>query len=100
MYGPLGVVCLALALSNWKGLLPYIKKQADDNKEILLKQNEGNKEILLSVVDDARKERDYSRTLREREVERFLESSRLRDQAMKEALEGVAEAIREIHDRK
>ena len=86
IWGPLGVICFLLVLAIWKLLVPYIKQQADDNKQ-----------TLLSVVEDARKERDYMRVLREREVDKFLESSQKQAEIFKSSLQ---EAVRAIQDSK
>lgn len=81
IYGPLGVIAFGLGLLIWKKLLPYIEKQQIENRT-----------ILTAALEDARKERDLMRQLREKEVERFLESLRYRDEQFKE----VAEAINTV----
>ena len=77
IYGPLGVGC-AIAIVLVKVLLNYIKKQHESN------------------LEDARKERDYARQLRERETEKFLESLRMRDEKMER---GFSEIIIALHRR-
>jgi hypothetical protein len=81
LYGPLGLGFGLLVLLVWKKLLPYIEKQQADNRN-----------ILTSALEDARKERDLMRQLREREVEKFLESLRYRDTEFK----SVADAISSV----
>lgn len=81
IYGPLGVIACGLGLLIWKKLLPYIEKQQIENRT-----------ILTAALEDARKERDLMRQLREREVERFLESLRYRDAEFK----SVADAINSV----
>lgn len=81
IYGPLGLIAFGLGLLIWKKLLPYIEKQQADNRA-----------ILTSALEDARKERDLMRQLREKEVERFLESLKYRDEQFK----SVAEAINSV----
>jgi hypothetical protein len=81
LYGPLGLIVFGLAMLVWKKLLPYIEKQQADNRA-----------TLTAALEDARKERDYMRQLREREVDKFLESLRYRDAEFK----SVAEAINSV----
>jgi uncharacterized protein YecA (UPF0149 family) len=78
LYGPLGLIVGILILVIWKKLIPYIEKLQTENRT-----------ALTSALDDARKERDLMRTLREKEVEKFLESLRYRDEQFK----AVADAI-------
>ena len=78
LYGPLGLLAGILLLVIWKHLLPYIEKQQAENRA-----------ILTAALEDARKERDAERQVRIREVERFLESLKYRDEQFK----SVAEAI-------
>lgn len=79
VYGPIGVFAALLVLVIWKKLIPYIEQQQKDSKE-----------ILQGALDDARKERDLVRQLREKEVDKFIESLRYRDSEFK----AVAEAIK------
>lgn len=83
IYGPLGVTCLLLVLAVWKILLPWIQKQQATAEANLKEQ-----------IQEARSERDYVRQMREAEVNKFLDSLKLRDEKMERALNGVAEAIR------
>lgn len=76
--GPLGLVVLLLLLYYWKVVLPEQRRLHEEYKA-----------ALTSALDDARKERDNVRALREQEVTRFLESLRFRD----EKFEAVADAI-------
>lgn len=78
VWGPLGLFVGVLLLLIWKVLIPYIKQQQVDNRE-----------TLTSALEDARKERDLMRQLREKEVDKFLESLKYRDEQFK----SVAEAI-------
>ena len=84
LYGPLGLLVGILLLVIWKKLLPYIEKQQAENRA-----------ILTAALDDARKERDSERQIRVREVERFLESLKYRDDQFK----SVAEAINSVKRR-
>lgn len=52
------------------------------------------KQVLLSSVEDARKERDYMRQIRERELERFLESLKSRDDKMERGFNEIVAALR------
>lgn len=85
IYGPLGLMAFGLGLLIWKKLLPYIEQQQAENRA-----------ILTSALEDARKERDLMRQLREQEVTRFLESLRYRDEQFK----SVAEAINSVRRRR
>lgn len=89
IWGPLGVGCFLLILFVWRGLLPYIKKQQEDNKQ-----------ILTSTIEDARKERDFVRQLREVEVDKFLNSLKLRDEKMERGFQEVVHALRDLENRK
>ena len=82
--GPLGLVVLLLLLYYWRVVLPDQRRLQDEYKA-----------ALNSALDDARKERDVMRQLREQEVTKFLESLRYRDEKFK----GVADAIDAIADR-
>lgn len=85
IYGPLGVMCFLFALLIWKGLLPYIKKQHEEHVA-----------ALQSTVDDSRKERDYNRTLREKEVDKFLTSLEFRDEKMERGFNEVVRVLQDI----
>lgn len=76
--GPLGFVVGLLLLYYWKVALPEQRRLQEEYKS-----------ALTSALDDARKDRDAMRSLREKEVERFLESLRYRDEQFK----SVADAI-------
>lgn len=56
------------------------------------------KHLLTTTIDDARKERDYMRQMRERELERFIESLKLRDELMKDGFDEVLREIRNHRD--
>jgi len=83
LYGPLGLIVGLLILFIWKVLLPKIEQQQSENRT-----------ILTSALEDARNERDLMRQLREKEVDKFLESLRYRD----DKFEAIAEAV--LRDRK
>lgn len=83
-YGPLGLIIVGLALFLWKWVLPRLDKREEEYRA-----------VLLSVVDDARKERDLVRQLRETEVDKFLQSLKFRD----EQFRSVADAISEKRQR-
>lgn len=93
IWGPLGVSYLLLVLVIWKVLVPYIKQLVETNREDTRKLADDNRVVLGAVIDDARKERDYVRVLREQEVTRFIESMKLRDEIMKASMEGVTRSI-------
>ena len=76
--GPLGFIVGLLLLYYWKVVLPEQKRLQEEYKA-----------ALTSALDDARRERDAVRILREQEVTRFLESLKYRDDRFKE----VADAI-------
>lgn len=77
------VIAAFLGLIIWKVLIPMVHRQQEDTKA-----------ILLGALEDARKERDLMRQLREKEVDKFLESMKYRDQKF----EDIAEAIRESRE--
>lgn len=79
--GPLGFVCGLLLLYYWKVALPEQRRLQDEYKN-----------ALTSALDDARKDRDATRALREKEVDKFLESLRYRD----EQFTKVADAINSV----
>jgi predicted ATP-dependent Lon-type protease len=81
IWGPLGLFVGVLLILIWKKLLPDIEKQHQENRF-----------ILTAALEDARRERDLMRSLREKEVERFLESLKYRDEQFK----SVAEAISSV----
>ena len=84
VYGPIGLIIFGLALFIWKWLLPTMAKRDEEYRN-----------VLTSALDDARKERDTMRQLREKEVDRFLESLRYRDSEFR----AVADAISERRSR-
>jgi hypothetical protein len=83
IYGPLGVFC-GLAIIFVKVLLNYIKNQHREHVQVLQGQ-----------AEDARKERDYSRQLRELEVNKFIDSLKLRDEKMERGFDEVVRALQD-----
>jgi hypothetical protein len=83
IYGPLGLFC-AIAILLVSRLLKYIQKQHDEHVE-----------AVQGIAEDARKERDYSRQLREQEVNRFIESLRFRDEKMERGFDEIVRALQE-----
>lgn len=77
------VIAAFLGLIIWKVLIPMVNKQQEDTKT-----------ILLSALEDARKERDLMRQLREKEVDKFLDSMKHRD----EKFNSIVEAIRDSRE--
>lgn len=80
IYGPLGLIVFGLAVFIWKKLLPKIEQREAEYRS-----------MMQSVVDDARKERDLSRQTREREVDKFLDSLRYRDEQFKTIADAISE---------
>jgi F0F1-type ATP synthase membrane subunit b/b' len=80
LWGPLGLIVLGLAFFIWKYLLPALEKQRAEYKA-----------ALDSALEDARRERDYARLQREKEVDKFLESLRYRDEQFKSVADAIAE---------
>lgn len=80
LYGPLGLIVFGLALVVWKKLLPKIDQRETEYRA-----------MMISVVEDARKERDLSRQAREREVDKFIESLKFRDQEFKSVADAISE---------
>src|SRR5689334_1398800 len=65
------------------------------------KQQQAEKDAdLKATIEDARKERDYMRGVREREVEKFLESLRFRDEKMERGFNEVVVALRDLKEGK
>lgn len=95
IYGPLGLISLVVIALVWKGLLPYIKKQHEEHVESLETAKTEQVSALTSVIDDARKERDYTRLLREKEVDKFIDSLRLRDEKMERGFNEIVRALQE-----
>ena len=83
--GPLGLVVVLLLLYYWKVVLPEQRRLHQEYKE-----------ALTSALDDARRDRDAVRLLREKEVDKFLESLRYRD----EQFQSVADAISNVRTRR
>lgn len=52
------------------------------------------KNMVLGTIEDARKERDYMRTQREKEAQAFIASLNVRDELMKKGFEEVLHEIR------
>lgn len=84
IYGPLGLFVGFLMLVIWKALIPRIDKQQEQHVQ-----------FIIATLDDARTERDKMRELREREVDKFIQSLKFRDEEFK----AVAEAIKERRNR-
>lgn len=82
-YGPLGVFC-AIAILLVTRLLRYIQRQHEEH----IKLSQG-------LAEDARKERDYVRSLREQEVNKFIESLRFRDERMERGFDEVVRTLQE-----
>lgn len=85
LWGPFGIIVAGLTAFIWKRLLPDLEKQ-----------QQAYREVLTSALDDARKERDQERLLRQQELSRYMESMRYRDEQFKE----VAEAINSLKVRR
>jgi hypothetical protein len=63
LWGPFGLIVVGLILFIWKKLLPDQEKQRAEYQT-----------ALNSALDDARRERDYARQQREKEVDKFIQS--------------------------
>lgn len=74
-YGPLGVIFVIAVLGVVAG-------------------GRMARNLVLGALDDARKERDYARLQREKEVERFIGSLEKRDQLMREGFDEILGEIR------
>lgn len=81
LWGPFGIIVVGLVVFIWKKLLPDLEKQ-----------QQAYREVLTSALDDARKERDQERALRQQELNRYMESLKYRDDRFKE----VADAINSV----
>lgn len=81
LYGPLGLIVFGLSVYVWRKLLPKIDQREAENRA-----------VLMSVVDDARKERDLMRQLREKEVDKFLQSLKYRDEQFKSVADAISDA--------
>lgn len=81
LWGPFGIIVIGLTAFIWKKLLPDLEKQ-----------QAAYREVLTSALDDARKERDQERLLRQQELNRYMESMKYRDEQFKE----VADAINSL----
>lgn len=81
--GPLGFVVGLLLLYYWRVVLPEQKRLQEEYKA-----------ALTSALDDARKDRDAMRSLREKEVEKFLESLRYRDEQFKSVADAISSTPR------
>lgn len=79
-YGPLGLIIAILLLAIWKWLIPRMDKREEEYRT-----------VLTAALDDARKERDAARQLREKEVDKFLESLRYRDEQFKSVADAISE---------
>ena len=85
VYGPWGIAFGILVVFA-KGLLMYIKKQSEDSTKVLVEQ-----------IGDARKERDRERDMRREEIDKFLESLKLRDAKMERGFDEIVRALRDTH---
>lgn len=94
IYGPLGVFC-AIAILLVTRLLKYIQKQHEDHIKVTQVLVEDTRTAAQALADDARKERDYSRQLREQEVNKFIESLKFRDEKMERGFDEVVRALQE-----
>lgn len=83
IYGPLGLFC-AIAILLVTRLLKYIQRQHEEHIE-----------AAQALAEDARKERDYVRQLREQEVNKFLESLKFRDERMERGFDEVVRTLQE-----
>lgn len=81
LWGPFGMIVMGLVVFIWKKLLPDLEKQ-----------QQAYRDVLTSALDDARKERDQERNLRQQELNRYMESLKYRDDRFKE----VADAINQV----
>lgn len=82
-YGPLGLFCAAAILLVVR-LLKYIQRQHEEHIQ-----------AAQALAEDARKERDYVRQLREQEVSKFLESLKFRDEKMERGFDEVVRTLQE-----
>ena len=71
------------------GVWPWFKQQLAE-KDAALK----------NAIEDARSERDYMRQLREKEVQEFIDSLRLRDEKMERGFNEIVIALRESKSRR
>jgi Zn-dependent oligopeptidase len=63
LWGPFGIILIGLIVFIWKRLLPDQEKSRAEYKS-----------ALDSALEDARRERDYARQQREKEVDKFIQS--------------------------
>lgn len=92
IYGPLGLFC-SVAILLVARLLLYIQKQHEEHIKAAHALAEETTKAAQTLADDARKERDYVRQLREQEVNKFLESLRFRDEKMERGFDEVVRAL-------
>lgn len=78
LWGPFGIIVVGLVIFIWKKLLPDQEKQ-----------QAAYREVLTNALDDARKERDQERTLRQQELNRYMDSMRYRDEQFKEVVDAI-----------
>ena len=78
LWGPFGLIVVGLVLFIWKKLLPDLEKR-----------EAAYREVLTSALDDARKERDQERKMREAELSRYMESMKYRDEQFKPLAEAI-----------
>lgn len=80
LWGPFGVIVIGLILFIWKKLLPDQERQRAEYEK-----------ALNSALEDARRERDYARQQREKEVDKFLDSLRYRDEQFRQVADAISE---------
>lgn len=81
LWGPFGIIVAGLVVFIWKKLLPDLERQ-----------QQAYRDVLTSALEDARKERDQERSLRQQELNRYMESLKYRDDRFKD----VADAINSV----
>ena len=90
--GPLGFVVGLLLLYYWKVVLPEQAKQREQQRQDLERARAEYQQTLTAALEDARKERDQERNLRQQELNRYMDSLKYRDDRFKE----VADAINQV----
>lgn len=81
-YGPLGLIIFVLLMAIWRWLIPRMDKRDEEYKS-----------ALMSIVDDARKERDYERQSRAKEVDTFVQTVRFQSEQARLQLEKLADSV-------
>jgi len=79
-YGPLGLIIFGLGIFVWKWLLPRLDKRDEEYRL-----------AINAALSDARAERDYMRQQREKEVDKFLDSLKYRDEQFKSIADAISE---------